>query len=319
MNVKIPVNNYVEYYDGDKSHHRAFFHAVLERLCKYEPESLQPGGDLRDLWVAAVETKAPMLPPGSTTPPQGALGWALMVELAEQAGAKFPELVAAQGALESGWYKHTSGENNFFGLKGAGLIKETREFVNGKWITKKESFMNFGTPKECIVYLVDKWYKDFSGYKGVNNAANRDEAARMLVKEGYATDPQYAEKLIKLMNENAPIASGAPSLELQQPNKNPIVIAGAVGPKKTPWDFNFKNGDSHIVVNDINETAKAFNYQGKLLWEVKALGRGQGGEKEYNRLGTDTPPGIYEIGQIYKDYERVGSSPAFDRTLILLI
>jgi hypothetical protein len=33
-------------------------------------------------------------------------------------GAKFPEVVAAQWALESSWGKHTSGTHNYFGLKG---------------------------------------------------------------------------------------------------------------------------------------------------------------------------------------------------------
>lgn len=89
-----------------------------------------------------------------------------------------------------------------------------------------------------------------------------------------------------------------------------------IGPKKKPQDFGFKKGDSHIIVNDVTETAKAFSFEGKLLWEVPALARGQGSDFEFKLARTDTPPGLYKIGQIYKDYERVGANPAYDRTLM---
>jgi hypothetical protein len=88
-----------------------------------------------------------------------------------------------------------------------------------------------------------------------------------------------------------------------------------IGPKKKPQDFGFKKGDSHIIVNDIIETAKAFDFSGKLLWEVKALARGQGSDFEFRNPRTDTPPGLYRIGAIYKDYER-NPNPSYDRTLM---
>jgi hypothetical protein len=89
-----------------------------------------------------------------------------------------------------------------------------------------------------------------------------------------------------------------------------------IGPKKRPQDFGFKQGDSHIIVNDIVETAKAYSFDGKLLWEVPALARGQGSDYEFRVVRSDTPPGLYRVGQIYKDYERVGANPSYDRTLM---
>jgi GH24 family phage-related lysozyme (muramidase) len=88
-----------------------------------------------------------------------------------------------------------------------------------------------------------------------------------------------------------------------------------IGPTKRPQDFGFKQGDTHIVVNDIVETAKAYDFSGKLLWEIPALARGQGSDLEFRVVKTDTPPGLYKLGTVYKDYERVGANPAFDRTL----
>ena len=55
----VPTSNYVTYYDPAKAHHRAWLQAVLDRLVQHEPHALQEGSALRDLWKAAVETKAP--------------------------------------------------------------------------------------------------------------------------------------------------------------------------------------------------------------------------------------------------------------------
>ena len=85
--------------------------------------------------------------------------------------------------------------------------------------------------------------------------------------------------------------------------------ANAAGPKKTPQDFGFKAGDSHIIVSDLSETAKAYNFKGALLWEVAALGRGQSTENDWQSRNSDTPPGIYRIGQVYDDWARYGNNP----------
>jgi len=129
--------------------------------------------------------------------------WEGVVEAARVAGAKFPELTAAQWALESGHGKHTSGRNNFFGLKGEGSSTKTQEFINNQWVTITDSFIDFPDLLACVMYLVDHWYKDYKQYKGCNNAGTRDDAARWLVNEGYATDPTYADKLIALMNQHS--------------------------------------------------------------------------------------------------------------------
>ncbi len=128
--------------------------------------------------------------------------WDGVVAAAKAAGAKFPEVVAAQWALESGYGKHTSGTHNYFGLKGEGSERETKEFINGNWVTINAGFINFPDLQTCISYLVDRWYRDYKTYKGINRATSRDDCARLLQKEGYATDPTYPEKLIRLMSEN---------------------------------------------------------------------------------------------------------------------
>jgi len=128
--------------------------------------------------------------------------WAGMEACATRAGAKFPEVVAAQWALESARGTILSGRNNFFGIKGAGTVKTTWEDYGNGAVIIQAAFKYFATPYDCVEHLVNQWYKDYKGFKGVNRARTREECARLLKAEGYATDPVYSQKLISLMNSN---------------------------------------------------------------------------------------------------------------------
>jgi hypothetical protein len=228
--------------------------------------------------------------------------WTQCQKLGLKFGAKFPDLVAAQCCLESGFGKHTSGKNNYLGLKGGGSNVSTQEFYDGKWVTIKADFIDFHSIDACIEYLVTRWYKNWHRFKGVNNAPNRYAAARMLKDQGYATDPDYPIKLSKLMKQWAPETS-ASGIKM-------------VGPKKRPQDFGFKKGDSHLIVNDAMETMKAFSFEGKLLWEIPCLARGQYSDYEWKIMRSDTPPGLYKLGQLYNDYALHGDKAPYDRTLM---
>jgi flagellum-specific peptidoglycan hydrolase FlgJ len=128
--------------------------------------------------------------------------WNEIYDCAKQAGAKFPEVVAAQWALESAHGTATSGTNNFFGIKGPGTVKTTWENYGHGPVTIQASFKNYSSPQECINDLVTKWYKDYKGYKGVNRATSADQCADLLKAEGYATDPAYPEKLKRIIREH---------------------------------------------------------------------------------------------------------------------
>jgi hypothetical protein len=134
--------------------------------------------------------------------------WDGVLAAGKTAGAKYPECVAAQWALESGWGEHTSGENNYFGLKGSGTSTTTQEFINGQWITITADFIDFPDLYTCVDYLVSRWYKDYKNYRGVNRATSRNNCAELLVQEGYATDPSYATKLIQIMDKQLQTPGG---------------------------------------------------------------------------------------------------------------
>jgi hypothetical protein len=178
--------------------------------------------------------------------------WAGLIAAAKQAGSKYPEVVAAQWALESGWGKHTSGTHNYFGLKGTGSNVNTQEFLNGKWITIKAGFIDFPDLYTCVCYLVERWYKDFGKFKGVNRAQNRNECARLLVVEGYATDPSYSDKLMQIMDRELDMKP-APA-----PKPSP-----APAPKFNPWSpFTYKI-TPNIAYGELtlNQEGRRFNKQ----------------------------------------------------------
>jgi hypothetical protein len=148
--------------------------------------------------------------------------WEGVLAAGKYSGAKFPEVVAAQWALESSWGKATSGTNNYFGLKGAGSNVNTQEFINNQWITIKAGFIDFPDLLTCVQYLVDRWYKDFGVYKGVNRAKNRNDCAHLLVEEHYATDPDYATKLIQIMDRQVGTTTGVADPDSKVPDAKPF-------------------------------------------------------------------------------------------------
>jgi len=68
MSRPIPASDYVEHFDPDLPHHRAWLLAVLEQLVAHEPQALEEGGTLRRLWTAR-QQRASAAPPPSAAPP----------------------------------------------------------------------------------------------------------------------------------------------------------------------------------------------------------------------------------------------------------
>jgi hypothetical protein len=131
--------------------------------------------------------------------------WGGIEAAARKYGSRYPELVAAQWKLESGSGNLMSGRNNPFGLKGPGSVKRTHEYVNGWRVSIDDSFINFDSLDAAVKYLVERWYLDWKEHKGINRAPNRNEAAKELQRQGYATSPAYSERLIALMDQERPI------------------------------------------------------------------------------------------------------------------
>lgn len=77
-----------------------------------------------------------------------------------------------------------------------------------------------------------------------------------------------------------------------------------IAPRKTPWQFGFASVDTHIVVSGLSNEAKFYDYGGSLLYKCPALCVGQ--SPDWQRSRGDTPPGLYRLGEVWRDYSVVG-------------
>jgi flagellar protein FlgJ len=115
--------------------------------------------------------------------------------------------VVGQAALESGWgrheIRHADGRSahNLFGIKATGgwsgptVDVTTTEYVDGKPVKAVEKFRAYGSYAEAF----RDWASLMSTsarYGGVLREAKSPEGfAQGLQRAGYATDPDYADKL----------------------------------------------------------------------------------------------------------------------------
>ena len=91
------------------------------------------------------------------------------------------------------------------------------------------------------------------------------------------------------------------------PSGSPVWPPGMVGPKVRPP---LRPGDHHLIANDVNQVMTAWTHDGRRLWSIPCLCRGQGEDDEWQSPNTDTPPGLYKVGSVWRDYERLGDHPA---------
>jgi peptidoglycan hydrolase FlgJ len=119
-----------------------------------------------------------------------------------------------QAALESGWGRHEirgadgSASHNLFGIKATGGWKgkvvetATTEYVNGVPQTKMEKFRAYDSYADAFRDYA-KLLRDNPRYQNVlANATDAAGFAQGLQKAGYATDPQYAAKLTRIINHS---------------------------------------------------------------------------------------------------------------------
>ncbi|SPB14085.1 flagellar rod assembly protein/muramidase FlgJ [Caballeronia novacaledonica] len=121
--------------------------------------------------------------------------------------------IIGQAALESGWgkreIKHANGStsHNIFGIKassnwtGKTVDSVTTEYVNGRPQKVVEKFRAYDSYEEALTDYASV-IKNNPRYAPVIQAS-RDVAgfAHGMQKAGYATDPQYAKKLISIMRQ----------------------------------------------------------------------------------------------------------------------
>jgi flagellar protein FlgJ len=138
--------------------------------------------------------------------------WPHAVKAAQEIGVD-PNALLAQAALETGWGKsvpcNTDGDcsYNLFGIKagsqwtGATVNTPTLEFESGVAVRKVERFRSYDSAEQS--------FKDYAGLirnnsryqEAVGTGDNVAAFAAALQDGGYATDPQYADKLVAVASQ----------------------------------------------------------------------------------------------------------------------
>jgi flagellar protein FlgJ len=146
--------------------------------------------------------------------------------------------IVAQAALETGWGTHQPGDaagtsNNNFGIKagaswdGPSVGAATTEYVAGNAASEDARFRAYGSVAENVADYVHV-LRDNPRYAAALGTGSDVRAfATALQRGGYATDPQYANKLVAIA-ERLPLAadvkefksSAATPIETQEPRLN---------------------------------------------------------------------------------------------------
>ena len=109
----------------------------------------------------------------------------------------YPSTVLAMAALESGYNLNAE---TLFGIKGEGQVLDTTEYIDGHYVNVKDSFKCYPSLTASVQGLYDLMQLD--RYRPACDCTDWEEECRQIQKCGYATDPDYADKLIAIINTN---------------------------------------------------------------------------------------------------------------------
>ena len=142
---------------------------------------------------------------------------ATMLPMAEKAAARIcvdPKVLVAQAALETGWGKSImraddgSSSHNLFGIKATGNWKGenaraiTSEFRDGQMVMESAVFRSYTSYEDSFHDLVSLLQNNDRYQSVVKSADNPEQFVKELQKAGYATDPQYAAKLSRIIKHS---------------------------------------------------------------------------------------------------------------------
>lgn len=138
-----------------------------------------------------------------------------LLPIAEKAAKQLgldPKIMVAQAALETGWGKAVieksdgSSSYNFFGIKsdhrwqGESAMTTTHEFIAGKKLTVNAPFRAYESAEKSFADYVDFVSGSERYQSAIENASDAKTYVTELQKAGYATDPDYAEKILRIAN-----------------------------------------------------------------------------------------------------------------------
>lgn len=135
-------------------------------------------------------------------------------EEAEQATGVPAKFMLGQAALETGWGKRVirnadgTSSNNLFGIKagpgwkGKVATAVTTEYVHGKPHTKVEKFRAYDSHADAFKDYANMIGNNPRYQKVLDHGGDAATFAHGLQRAGYATDPQYAAKLSRIIKHS---------------------------------------------------------------------------------------------------------------------
>lgn len=115
-------------------------------------------------------------------------------------------LTVAQACLESGYgsSKLTTQANNLFGIKGTYqnqyVVMPTKEYQNGAWVTINAKFRKYPSWAESLADH-SAMFNRMDRYKNIRGETDYKRACMLIQQDGYASDPDYSNKLISIINK----------------------------------------------------------------------------------------------------------------------
>lgn len=125
-----------------------------------------------------------------------------------------PKILIAQAALETGWGKFVAKDingtssNNLFNIKTGNnknfdsIAVKTTEYIADTPINKTESFRKYSSVEQSFSDYVSLIMNNERYQGAVANAGNPELYVNELHKAGYATDPNYSNKILAIYHGN---------------------------------------------------------------------------------------------------------------------
>lgn len=118
--------------------------------------------------------------------------WSLCEKAQHDTGV-LSDIVFAQSALETGYGQHHP-QNNYFGIKGAGGVQDTIEYINGVAEHISAHFAGFQSLDASFLGY-EQFLLNNRRYAAMRKAGTLNAQLAALSASGYATDPRYAAKV----------------------------------------------------------------------------------------------------------------------------
>ena len=181
---------------------------ILEQVRQAKPDKLTPRDELEIDNIRAMQAGNPMVfdSPASFVRQL----WPMAEQAAEKIGVS-PEVIIAQAALETGWGKHVlqnsdgSSSHNLFNIKagrswtGNTTQLNALEFHDGKAVRELSQFRSYGSFQQSFDDYVEFLQTQPRYQTALRYSHNPERFIEELHRAGYATDPNYADKIKRIM------------------------------------------------------------------------------------------------------------------------